>query len=126
MKSEISKKEFEIAEKKLNDILAIATQKGGFDFLSVKEKTALAQYTKIVKAYEDVHYSIPMPQTIEGLIGLKMYERKLKQKELAKLLNTTDTKLSAIMHRKRKPNLGLLKAMHEKLGIDGNLLLKVV
>ena len=126
MKSEISKREFEAAEKKLNDILAIATEKGGFDLLSAKEKTALAQYTQIIKSYEDIHYSIPMPQTIEGLIGLKMYERKLKQKDIAKLLHTTDTKLSAVMHRKRKPNIDLLKAMHEKLGIDGNLLLKVV
>src|SRR5580704_2719859 len=125
MKSEISKKEFETAEKKLNNLLAIATRKGGFGFLSAKEKTALAQYTKIVKAYEDIHYSIPMPQTVQGLIELKMYERKLKQKDIAKLLHTTDTKLSAIMHRKRKPNIDLLKAMHENLGIDGNLLLKV-
>ena len=126
MKSEISKRGFETAEKKLNDILAIATKKGGFDFLSAKEKTALAQYTKIVKSYEDIHYSIPMPQTVQGLIELKMYERKLKQKDIAKLLHTTDTNLSAVMHHKRKPNVDLLKAMHEKLGIDGNLLLKVV
>ena len=55
VKSEISKKEFETAEKKLNDMLAIATAKGGFDFLSSKEKTALARYTKIVKSYEDLH-----------------------------------------------------------------------
>ena len=126
MKNEISKKQFETAEKKLNEILAIATGKGGFDFLSSKEKTALAQYTKIVKAYEDLHYAIPMPQTVQGLIELKMYERKLKQKDIAKLLHTTDTKLSAVMHRKRKPNVALLKAMHDNLGIDGNLLLKVV
>ncbi len=126
MKSKITKNEFEAAEKKLNYILAIATQKGGFEFLSAKEKIALALHTKTVKAYEDIHYSIPMPQTVQGLIELKMYERKLKQKDVAKLLNTTDTKLSAIMHHKRKPNLNLLKAMHEKLGIDGNLLLKVV
>jgi len=126
MKSEISKKEFTIAEKKLNEILAIATKKGGFDFLSAKEKTVLAKYTKIVRSYEDIHYSIPMPQTVQGLIELKMYERKMKQKDIAKLLHTTDTKLSAVMHHKRKPNIDLLKAMHEKLGIDGNLLLKVV
>jgi len=69
---------------------------------------------------------MPMPQTIEGLIGLKMYERNLKQKDIAKLLHTSDTKLSAVMHRKRKPNIDLLNAMHEKLGIDGNLLLKAV
>jgi hypothetical protein len=61
----------------------------------------------------------------QGLIELKMYEKKLKQKELAKLLNTTDTKLSEIMHNKRKPSLSFLKAMHEVWGIDGNLLLKI-
>ncbi|MFM2226455.1 MAG: hypothetical protein RJA07_2657 [Bacteroidota bacterium] len=126
MKNEVTKKEFEIAEKKMNEILAIATEKGGFDFLTSKENTALAKYTQIVKAYEDIHYQIPMPQTVQGLIELKMYERKLKQKDLAKLLETTDTKLSEIMHYKRKPNLVFLKAMHQKLGIDGNLLFKAV
>ena len=65
MKIEISKKQFETAEKKLNEILAIATKKGGFEFLSSKEKIALAQYTKIVKLYEDLHYAIPMPQTVQ-------------------------------------------------------------
>jgi HTH-type transcriptional regulator/antitoxin HigA len=54
-----------------------------------------------------------------------MYENKLKQKDLAKMLNTTDTKLSEIMHNKRKPNITFLKAMHDILGIDGNLLLKI-
>jgi hypothetical protein len=61
MKSEISKKEFEKAEKKLNDLLVVATEKGGFEFLSAKEKTALAQYTRIVKAYEDIQYTLPKP-----------------------------------------------------------------
>jgi HTH-type transcriptional regulator/antitoxin HigA len=67
-----------------------------------------------------------MPQTVQGLIELKMYEKNLKQKEMAKLLETTDTKLSEIMHYKRKPNLVFLKAIHQKLGIDGNLLLRTV
>ena len=53
-----------------------------------------------------------------------MYEKKLKQKDLAKLLEVTDTKLSEILNHKRKPSLSFLKAMNEKLGIDGNLLLR--
>ena len=125
MNTSITKKEFAVAESKMFDLLTIATQKGGFDNLSAKEKLSLNKYTGIVKEYEDANFTIPMPQTVQGLIELKMYERKLKQKELAKLLNTTDTKLSEIMHRKRKPSLSFLKAMHEVLGIDGNLLLKI-
>ena len=125
MKKEITKKEFEIAEKRMNDLLAIATKKGGFGFLTKKESAELDKHTQLVKAYEEKHYTIPLPETLQGLIELKMYENKLKQKELAKMLHVTDTKLSEIMHKKRKPSISFLKAMHQILGIDGNLLLKI-
>jgi len=125
MNSIINKKDFETAEAKMFELLQIATQKGGFNHLTTKQKSALEKYTQIVKNYEAASFTIPMPQTVQGLIELKMYEKKLKQKELAKLLNTTDTKLSEIMNNKRKPSLSFIKAMNEVLGIDGNLLLKI-
>ncbi|HET7117089.1 MAG TPA: helix-turn-helix domain-containing protein [Hanamia sp.] len=124
MKKQITKKEFDVAESNMNKILAIASKKGGFDRLSAAENKALAKYSGIVAAYETEHYIMPMPQTIEGIIALKMYEKKLKQKDLARLLAITDTKLSEILNHKRKPSLSFLKAMNEKLGIDGNLLLR--
>ena len=124
MKKQITKKEFEVAESSMNKILDLATKKGGFDRLSAAENKALAKYSGIVEDYETEHYTMPMPQTIEGIIALKMYEKKLKQKDLARLLEITDTKLSEILNHKRKPSLSFLKAMNEKLGIDGNLLLK--
>lgn len=52
-----------------------------------------------------------------------MYERKLKQKELARLLGVGEPKLSQIMSKKRKPDVAFLKAAHKLLGIDGNVLL---
>jgi len=125
MKTTITKKEFEAAESKMIELLNIATKKTSFEHLTATQKVALEKYTLIVKTYEDANFTIPMPQTLQGLIELKMYEKKLKQKDLAKLLNTTDTKLSEIMHHKRKPSLSFIKAMNEVLGIDGNLLLKI-
>lgn len=125
MKKEISKKAYETAEKKMNELLQVATKKGGFDKLSAKESKTLDMYTQTVKVYETMHYKIELPQTVQGLIELKMYEKKLKQKEMAALLNTTDTKLSEIMHHKRKPSLSFIKALNNVLGIDGNLLLKI-
>ena len=113
MKKEVTKKEFEIAEKKMNELLAIVTKKGGFNYLSRKESEELTKYTQLVNAYEDAHYTIPLPETLQGLLELKMYENKLKQKELAKMLQTTDTKLSEIMHNKRKPSVSFLKALHQ-------------
>ena len=125
MKKEITKKEFETAEKKMNELLAVVTKKGGFDSLSKKESTELNKYTQLVKAYEDTHYKMEMPQTLPELIELKMFENKLKQKEVAKMLNTTDTKLSEIINNKRKPSISFLKALHLVFNIDGNLLLKI-
>ncbi|MCX6182724.1 MAG: helix-turn-helix domain-containing protein [Bacteroidetes bacterium] len=125
MKKEVTKKKFAIAEEKMNTILAIVDKKGGFDKLSKKELAELEKQTQIVKAYENLHYVIPLPQTLKGIIELKMFENKLKQKELAKMLNTTDTKLSEIMNNKRKPSLSFIQALHKILGIDGNLLLRI-
>jgi HTH-type transcriptional regulator/antitoxin HigA len=126
MKKILSKKDFEIAEKQMNDLLNTATIKGGFDFLTESETIALEQFTQIVKQYEDAHFIIETPQTVQELIAFKMFEKNLKQKEIAKLLDTTDTKLSEIMNNKRKPSISFLKALNQVLGIDGNLLLRIV
>lgn len=125
MKKQFTKMDFEIAEKKMNNLLAIASKKGGFSMLSKKENEELHKHTEAVKMYEAIHYKVPLPQTLQGLIELKMFENKLKQKDFAKMLHTTDTKLSEIMHNKRKPSISFLKAMHQVFGIDGNLLLKI-
>lgn len=126
MSKQITKEAFDAAEYKMEQLLAKATAKGGFEALTDKEKKSLAEYTSIVKSYEDEHYTIPMPETLQGLLALKMYEKNLKQKELAQLLNTSDTQLSEIIHNKRKPSVSFLKSLHTTLGIDGNLLLKMV
>jgi HTH-type transcriptional regulator/antitoxin HigA len=126
MKKILSKNDFETAEKKMNELLNSATQKGGFDFLTTKETEELEEFTQIVKQYEDANFKIETPQTVQELIAFKMFEKNLKQKDIAKMLDTTDTKLSEIMHNKRKPSISFLKALNQVLGIDGNLLLQIV
>lgn len=126
MQKVISKAEFIKAESKMEQLLAKATEKGGFENLTSKENEQLAEYTEIVKAYEAENITIPMPTTISGLLQLKMYENQLKQKDLAKLLKTSDTQLSEIMHEKRKPTLRFLKSINQELGVDGNILLQMV
>ncbi len=126
MKKIISKNDFEVAETKMNNLLNSVTKKGGFEFLTKKETSELEEFTAIVKHYEDTNFIIETPQTVQDLIAFKMFEKNLKQKEIAKLLDTTDTKLSEIMHHKRKPSISFLKALNQVLEIDGNLLLRMV
>ncbi|MFV5685090.1 hypothetical protein ACM55I_06565 [Flavobacterium sp. GB2R13] len=58
MKNIITHKDFEVAEKRMNDLLNTATQKGGFDFLTPKEHLELEKVSAIVGHYEDEHYPI--------------------------------------------------------------------
>lgn len=92
--------------------------------LTEKEAEEIRMLALAAQVFEKSIYTIPAPKTLEGLIELKMYERRLKQKELAKLLGIGEPKLSQIMSRKRKPDVAFLKAAHEQLGIDGNVLLE--
>ncbi len=110
----------------MEQLLAKATETGGFESLTEQENRQLAEYTGIVTAYEAENITIPIPNTISGLLQLKMYENQLKQKDLAKLLKTSETQLSEIIHEKRKPTLNFLKSINQKLGVDGNLLLQMV
>jgi HTH-type transcriptional regulator/antitoxin HigA len=114
-----NEKEYNASMKKID-----ALMKKGESKLTGKEATELRTLALAAQAYEKSIYTIPAPKTLEGLIELKMYERKLKQKELAKLLGIGEPKLSQIMSKKRKPDVAFLKAAHKRLGIDGNILLE--
>jgi HTH-type transcriptional regulator / antitoxin HigA len=116
-----NEKEHNAAMKKID-----ALMRKGEDGLTDIEAEALSILAAAAQAYEKTIYNIPAPKTLEGLIELKMYERRLKQKELAKLLGIGEPKLSQIMSKKRKPDVAFLKAAHEHLGIDGNVLLEFV
>ena len=116
-----TEKEYNATMKKID-----ALMKKGENNLTDKEAGELRNLALVAQAYEKSIYTIPAPQTLEGLIELKMYEHKLKQKELAKLLGIGEPKLSQIMSKKRKPDVAFLKAAHKHLGIDGNVLLQFV
>lgn len=74
----ITQKYFNTAEDKLNELLTIVTQKVGFDRLTKTESLKFEKYKQIVGEYEEHNFIIPMPETIQGLLDLKMYENKRK------------------------------------------------
>jgi HTH-type transcriptional regulator / antitoxin HigA len=100
-----------------------ALMKKGEINLTDKEAERIRTMAIAAQAYEKSIYTVPAPKTLEGLIELKMYERRLKQKDLAQLLGIGEAKLSQILNGKREPDVAFLKAIHEKLDIDGNVLL---
>ena len=117
----LSKEEY---KKAMTRILVI--MKKGEPNTTKKEETELRRLSLQAQEYEQSIYTIPAPKTLQGLIELRMYEMRLKQKELAKKLNISDTKLSLILSGKQKPDITFLKAAHKELDIDANQLLEIV
>ena len=103
-----------------------ALMKKGEKKLTDKEAKELRAMALAAQQYEKSIYTIDAPKTLEGMIELKMYERKLKQKDLARLMGLGEAKLSQILSGKRMPDVAFLKAAYLKLGIDPSFLLSHV
>ncbi|MBO9572691.1 MAG: helix-turn-helix domain-containing protein [Chitinophagaceae bacterium] len=111
-------------KKAMSEILKLMNK--GEDNLTKTEALKIKVMAASAQAYEQRIYTIEPPKTLEGMIELKMYERKLKQKDLARLMGLSESKLSQVLSGKRQPDVAFLKAAHKKLGIDAAFLLNHV
>ena len=103
-----------------------ATKQGGISTLSENEEEELNNLSLLVAEYED---SIPVfpikkPQSIPDMVKIKMMQLNVKQKEMAKLLNIPESKLSEVLSGKRRVNIDLAKKLHQILKIDANFILQ--
>jgi transcriptional regulator with XRE-family HTH domain len=82
---------------------------------------------KAIEYYEDYVLKImPLPVTVASIVHDRIEALNITQAKLSKTLNIGTAKLSQLLNDKRKPDVPFLKAIHEKLNIDGNLLLERV
>ncbi|MDO3640640.1 helix-turn-helix domain-containing protein [Mucilaginibacter sp. L3T2-6] len=98
----------------------------GSDKVSKEELAEIRLLALRAQAYEQEKYVIEAPTTLIGMIEMRMFEMRLKQKELAKKLNVSDAKLSLIMNGKQKPGVDFLKAVRKELKIDADFILEHV
>lgn len=57
------------------------------------------------------------------MIELRMYQRKLKQKDVARILGTTPLRVSEILSGKRGITFDLAKGLYKKPNIDPKVIL---
>ena len=75
----------------------------------------------LVKAYEDAHYQIPVPDPIDA-IKMKMEERGLKSRDLAEWIGSKSY-VSSILNYRKPLTLEIAKKLHKHLGISAQVLL---
>jgi HTH-type transcriptional regulator/antitoxin HigA len=96
----------------------------GSQNISKEELEELQKMALAAQAYEQSKYVIDAPTSLVGMIEMKMFEMRLNQKELAKKLNISTTKLSLIMNGKQKADVTFLKAVYKTLHIDADFVLE--
>ena len=111
--------EYKLKSKRLENLLKLLTEKGK---LSKKHEQELDNLSDEIALYEEENFAFEPSNLIE-MIELRMYQRKLKQKDVAKILGTTPSRVSEILNGKRGLTINLAKGLYTKLNIDPTLIL---
>ena len=118
MKAIRSKAEF---QKVAEDLFQLMNK--GEKNLTDKERNKIKDLALSIQAYEKKVYPLQMPQTLSGMIELKMYERRMNQEKLAKKLKISPTKFCMILRGKQKPDVNFLKMIRKELDISADFIL---
>jgi antitoxin component HigA of HigAB toxin-antitoxin module len=122
-----NQEQYEAIMKMIEKYIQKATKAGGFHSLDKHDEKELHRLTLLANDFEKkLIRQSSLHLSLNGIVQHRLDEMKINQTTLAKLLNTTGSKISKILSGKQEPDIYFLKAIHEKLGIDGNLLLEVI
>ncbi len=116
----ISELEYKQASSRMEELLKVADNNTPQDDPIALE---LIVQSDIVEKYETENYSIGTP-TLKEVIELRMFERKLKQKDLAEILETSTSRISEYLNGKRDITIDIARALHKKLNIDSDIILQ--
>jgi len=122
-----TRKEFDQVMNQIEELLKKSTHLGGFDKLSPEDASSLTSLSLLAEKYEDEIPLMPIktPGTLSEMIRFKMFEMNLKQKQLARLLEISEARISELLSGKRKLNMELAKKLHSKLNIDARFILEL-
>lgn len=76
----------------------------------------------LIDAYEAEHYPIDPPDPIEA-IKFRMEQQGLSRKDLEPLIGTR-TRVAEILNRKRSLSIGMIRRLHDHLGISAEVLIR--
>jgi len=110
----MTKTEYNQKNIRMEELLKLLTETGK---LSAKLNKELEVISEEIADFEEENYPFEV-ESLEEMIELRMYQRKMKQKDLAQILGTTPSRISEILNGKRPLNFELAKALYSKLNID--------
>lgn len=111
---DISKQQYEYALNRIEELLPLVTDETPASDTNAIELTIVSD---VVEAYEKIHYPIAKP-TIGELISLSIGEKGMTQKQLAKELGVSPSRVSDYISGRAEPTLRIARAICLILGIS--------
>ena len=101
----------------LADVERLWGAKGG-----TPEGDRLDVLATLIDAYETEHYPMDPPDPVEA-IKFRMEQQGLTRKDLEPLIGTR-TRVSEVLNRKRSLSIGMIRRLHDHLGISAEVLIR--
>ena len=121
-------KEFNDYRADLEIIIAKGTQLGSMELLPEEDLNELDRLTDAIAEYEAAYYPLPgrVSTLLTDTIKEKMKEKGVNQRQTAKLLGISESRVSDLLCGKRKLNLNIAKRLRDNLGLSADFILDMV
>ena len=86
------------------------------------EADRLEVLTTLTEAYEEKHYTIPLPDPIEAVL-YHMESRGLSRRDLERFIGSR-ARVSEVLNRKRPLTMEMIRNLHSGLGISAEVLIQ--
>jgi HTH-type transcriptional regulator/antitoxin HigA len=104
-------------EAALEDVAALWGAKSG-----TSDGDRLDVLATLIDAYEAQHHPIDQPDPVEA-IKFRMEQQGMTRKDLEDIIGTR-TRIAEILNRKRSLSIGMIRRLHDRLGISAEVLIR--
>jgi HTH-type transcriptional regulator/antitoxin HigA len=98
----------------------------GFSRLTAEEDNRLAALSQAVEVWEMKEYPMPVMPAFRDILIWLVQSKRSTQSELSETLSVSKSLFSEIINGKKQPNLEIVVSVHQKFGIDANVLLESI
>lgn len=120
-----NEKEYQDYRANMEIIIAKGTKLGDMELLPDEDKAEFIQLSRAIAEYEAAYHPLPgkVSTLLTDTIREKMEERGVNQRETAKLLGISESRVSDLLNGRRKLNLNIAKRLRDHFGISADLIL---
>ena len=118
-------KEFRTYQAEMEAITVKGTDLGDMELLSEEEKERYIVLSQAISEWEAAYHPLPgrVSTLITDAIRKKMETENIKQKETARRLGISESRVSDILNGRRPLNLNIVKRLRDTFGIPADFIL---